>query len=351
MDFLDTTSCFLLQSADKGTPAVFQDGAIKSRLSPNISPWLFKNSASRSSHSGYIQIFDADYIEASRQVRRSLLHPILKAVRLASLQSCELYLHAVTARRSAPGSGKLALEAQQSSTLVGGQARYGKEFTRRQRSGYDNTTVNTHNCTIPWRGDRVWNNSEGHVPASSRIPRDAVGPGAQTDRAGPPKPDPAHLGYPKRTHVAGEPPQMVTTHIDNAESFISTGLTPCRPAIPSAKEAGHCLPEVPQRLLLHFYTPGAQPRKLGASIGELPTLHDEAGRDCPAGPPPGLLLNSKIPYVSSVSAMLSQCQFLDRRWVESVTRHANRLSKTTDNSRGASAQWHGMWPGSTARIR
>jgi hypothetical protein len=351
MNLLDTTGCFLFQSTDKGAPAVFQDGAIKSRLSPNIPPRRFKNSSSRAGHSGYVQILDADNIEASCQVRRSLLHPILTAVRLASFHSREFYLHATTARRAAPGSGKLALEAQQSFTLVDGQARYGKEFTRRQRCGYDNTPVNTHNCTIPGRRNRVWDNSEGHVPASSRISRDAVGPGAQTDWAGPPKPDPAHLGHPKLTHAAGEPLQMVTTHIDDAESFVSPGLTPCRPAIPSAEEAGHCLPEVPQRLLLHFYTPGTQPRKLGASIGELPTLHDEAGRGCPAGPPPGLLLYSKIPYVSSMSAMLSQSHFLDRRWVESVTRHTNKLSSTTDNSRGASAQWHGMWPGSTARIR
>lgn len=351
MNFLDTTRRFLFQSTDKVTPAVFQDGAIKSRLCPNIPPRCSKNSSSRAGHSGYVQILNADYIEASGQVCRCLLHPILAAVRLASFQSREFYLHAPTARGSAPGSGKLSLEAKQSFTFVGGRARYGKEFTCRQRRGYGDTPVNTHNCPIPGCRNRGWDNSESHVPASSRIPRDSVRPGAQTDWAGPAKPHPAHLGHPKLTNVAGQPPQMVTTYIYDAESFISPSLTPCRPAIPSTEETGHCLPEVPQCLLLHFYAPRTQPIKLGASSGQLPTLHDEAGRARPAGSPPGLLLYSKIPHVSSVSAMLGQAHFLDRRWVEPVTRHANKLSSTTDNSRGASASGTACGRGSAARIR
>ena len=94
----------------------------------------------------------------------------------------------------------------------------------------------------------------------------------------------------------------------------------------------HGLREIPQRLLLHRLTPGAKPRVLGASLGQLRGLLEKAG-SLAARLPVLLLLHRQIPHKPRIPAVRQQDLLLRRGRQKPEPRHIRTLTTTTDNPR------------------
>jgi len=92
-----------------------------------------------------------------------------------------------------------------------------------------------------------------------------------------------------------------------AASFTPGGLT-----VRSSEVVCHSLREIPQCLLLDHHAPGSQPLMLGTRLSQLVAVLSKAWRVLAAGPPPGLLLDGKVPHEPRMAAMVSQHLFL--RW-------------------------------------
>jgi hypothetical protein len=101
-------------------------------------------------------------------------------------------------------------------------------------------------------------------------------------------------------------------------------------AMRAAEESRHGLGEVPQRLLLHHLAAGGQPFERGASLSQLTTLSHISRTVAASRPPPGLLLDCQVPYISGVSAVLPQVSFLRQCRYKPVTGHESNLITTAD---------------------
>jgi hypothetical protein len=98
----------------------------------------------------------------------------------------------------------------------------------------------------------------------------------------------------------------------------------------TTKEVRLRLRVVTQGLLLHHLRACGQPRILGASLGELPTLLQVTGSARPSRTPMRLLLDRKIPHVPSMCAVTPQDCLLGLGGEQAVPRHANTLTTATD---------------------
>jgi hypothetical protein len=351
VDLLYPTRCLLLQPAYKDAPTACQDGSIEPRLCSNVLPRRLENASRRTSHHGKVQVLNADNVEAPRQIGRGLLDPVLAAISLPGLQPGDRYLYSAPPRRTESSTGEPSLKPVQPFPFMRGQAGHGKQLSGGQGGGYSNTPINSHHRTRSRRLHWFWYNGEGDVPASSGITGDTVGLHALFNYTRPTKPDPAHLGHPQLTNLAGQPPDPLGFHANDSETLVSPCLPPARLPIRTLEESTYSLREVPQRLLLHLYAPGTQPAKLSSGNGQLPALGREAGGVPSAGLPPRMLLYCKIPYVPRMRTMTRKQLLLSGRGLEPVATHVSKLSSTTDNLRGASALPLGRWPGIVARIR
>src|SRR5215472_16297246 len=140
------------------------------------------------------------------------------------------------------------------------------------------------------------------MPASSPIPRDAVGLRGRDDSR-PPEPHPASLGHPYHADFPVQPPHMLGPDRYDAESLVPPSFPPGRPAVCAGEERAHGLGEVAQGLLLHHLAPRLQPQMLSPYCGELPTLLQVARCYAAARTPPRLLLHGKVPHEPGMSAM------------------------------------------------
>ena len=83
-------------------------------------------------------------------------------------------------------------------------------------------------------------------------------------------------------------------------------------------------------MLLYHLAACAKPRMLGAGGGELPALFQVAWGALSATAPVLMLLDSQVPYVPGVYAVLTRRSLLGRRWKQTITGHTNTLATTTD---------------------
>ena len=89
--------------------------------------------------------------------------------------------------------------------------------------------------------------------------------------------------------------------------------TPGGLTVRSSEVVCHSLREIPQCLLLDHHAPGSQPLMLGTRLSQLVAVLSKAWRVLAAGPPPGPLLDGKVPHEPRMAAMVSQHLFLRRR--------------------------------------
>ncbi len=278
------------------------------------------------------QVLDLDHVEPPHDVRGRLLGPVLAPVRFPGPQPGDGESYLLTARRAPLGAGELAFQSAQPSLLSPGQTRDPQPVPGRQGRTDFHTAVDTHDLAVPGCRHRRRNRREGDMPAPGPIEGHPVGFYARGNGAGPAEPDPARLRHPDLAGVAAKPSYLVWFEGDDPESLVPAFLAPRRPPgrVARVEERGHCLREVPQRLLLHRLGAFPQPVMFRAGFGELSALFQVTRRSLPARPPVRVLLDRQVPHEPGVAAVISQYHLLSRRWKQTIPGHANTLTIGTD---------------------
>jgi len=339
----------VLQPVEEGPPPVGKDGAVQPGLLPDVAAGLGGRAPGASRHGPHIQVLDADPVESAGQVGAHFLRPVAAASRFPALEAGD----GEPCPRPTVGHSSLAalapLQSLEAPSLVRAQARDIEQLPGRQgcRDGY--ASVDADNLARPRPGNGWWDRRKRDVPAASVISRHAVRPGVG-DWARPAEPDPAELGdqhlAPAAIEAACAAPRSCG---DDPEAFMHIALTPGRrgrrrgPRIwrtlgGSAAPLAHCrIPacpcgvEVPKSLLLHNYAAIRQPRKCGASFGELPALPGESWCWVATRLPPQPLLHRQIPYKADVGAVLQERRLLSGCRVQAVAAHGRTVASTCDD--------------------
>lgn len=205
-----------------------------------------------------------------------LLHPVLAAVGLTGLQPSDRMLYPRPTARTAFRPSQLSLPTSNTLLLSPGQADDIKQFPGRQGSRNSHAAVHADDLAGARYRSRIGNDCDRDMPASGAINGDAVGLDTWWYRARPAEPHPADFRHLDLSNVPGQAPHvpLLPAPPCDPEPFIPLRLAPRRPAgrVARVEESGHCLGEVPQRLLLYHLRTCGQPRILRPCLGELPTL-------------------------------------------------------------------------------
>ena len=199
---------------------------------------------------------------------------------------------------------------------------------------YHDAAVDTNDFTSTRCWDRRRDCREGDVPAPCTIHSHAVRLHAWRHWAGPAEPHPSGLRHPYLADMARQPPHIplppASPH--DPKPLIPACLSPRRPPgrIVRVEERGHCLSEVPQRLLLDRLGARSQPGVLRPYGGQLATLFHETGGALPARVPVLVLLDGQVPHVPGLAAVVPQHRVLGGCGEQSVSGHTNTLASTPD---------------------
>ncbi len=334
VDLFDPARSFLLQTVGKQAPPRPQDRPVQLGLATNIPPWFSRRTFRSPRHVLNLQVLNPDQVELAGDIGAGLLSPVLAPVCLPGPHPGDRMSHPRTAVRAASRPGQLPLQTPQPLPLWRGQARHMQQLPGRQRRGYHNAAVDAYDLAGTRCRDRIGNDGKGQMPAPSPVQRHPVRFHFRRHRPGPAEPHPAGLRYP---HLAGLPTQPPYIPLPSApphdpEPLAAPGFAPRRSSgwVAWVKESGHGLGEVSEGLLLDRLRARRQPRMLSTCLCELSALLQVVGGAGPAWAPMLVLLNGQVPYVSSMAAMVSQHRFLGRCGNQSVPRHANIVSMSTD---------------------
>ena len=258
-------------------------------------------------------------------------NPVLASVRLAGTQPSDGVLHPPAPVRATPSAGELALQAPHAPSLPPGQAWDMQHFPGRQGRGHRHAPVDSHRLAVTRCRDRRGDHGEGDMPAPGTVQLHPVRLHPWRHGAGPAEPHPPGLRYPDLADVPAEPSHLPRFDGDDPEPLVPPGLAPRRPPsrVLRVEERGHGLGEVAQRLLLHHLGACGQPWVLGAGGGELPTLLQVARSALLTWTPVRVLLDSEVPHVPGVAAVVGQHGFLGEGGEQPVTSHTNILSTNT----------------------
>ena len=302
-DLLHPAGRLIAQAMHQQAPARPQDLPIQPGLGANIPTRTDRAAPGRARHVPDLQVLHPDQVEPTREVRRSLLRPVLAPVRLAGPQPGHRQLDPGAAVGAAPGAGELALQSPQPLLLPPGQAGNVQQLSRRQGRRHRHAPVNAHYLPVTRRRNRLGDHGECDMPAARPIQRHPVGLDARRHGAGPAEPHPPSLRHPYLACPPAQPPHMPGLDGDHPEPLIPLGLAPGRPPgrVGRVEERGHRPGEVPQRLLLHHLAARSQPRVLRPRPGELPTLLQVARGALAAGAPVRVLLHGQVPHVPGMA--------------------------------------------------
>ncbi len=335
-DLLYPALSLILQAAHQHPPARGQDAPVQPSLGSDVPARVPGRSPGRAGHVLDLQVLDPDHVEPARQVRACLFRPVLAPVGLAGVQPGNRVLHPSAALRARLSASELALQPPQTLALPRGQARHVQQLTGRQGSRHRHAPVNADHLAAARRRDRIGNGGEGDMPAPGPVHCHPVRLHARRNGAGPAESHPPDLRHPHLADVAGD-----ATHVPllpasphDAETLVPASLAPRRSTgrVLRVEERGHRLVEVPQRLLLHHLGACGQPRVLCPGLGELSALLQVAGRALAAWLPVLVLLDSEVPHIPGVRAVVPQHRQLCGCGEQPVSGHANILSTTTDIS-------------------
>ena len=206
-----------------------------------------------------------------------------------------------------------------------------QHFPGRQGRGHRHAPVDSHRLAVTRCRDRRGDHGEGDMPAPGTVQLHPVRLHPWRHGAGPAEPHPPGLRYPDLADVPAEPSHLPRFDGDDPEPLVPPGLAPRRPPsrVLRVEERGHGLGEVAQRLLLHHLGACGQPWVLGAGGGELPTLLQVARSALLTWTPVRVLLDSEVPHVPGVAAVVGQHGFLGEGGEQPVTSHTNILSTNT----------------------
>jgi hypothetical protein len=330
-DLLDPTVSLVPQSCGEQPPTAAGDTTVQPALLCDSHAGLLHGATRTAGHRPHIEGFHADRIEAPRDVRAGLFHPVLTPVGVTSLQLRNRQLRTGSPVRAALGSGKALLQHLDPPGLARGGTGGAQQFTGRQGRRHRYTTVHTHHAALTRTRDRIRDVRERYMPTASPITGDPIRLHTLRNWPRQPKSHPAHLGHPHPTEPAIQTLDVMRLDRDLPKSFMHIGFAPPRPAMRPGEEIPHRLSEIPQRLLLHRLGAGRQPVVLSACGSQLSTLLVVAGR-ATARPPVLVLLDGQIPHKPGMATMLAQrCRLLSSR-NQPVSSHSRNLTLTTDKS-------------------
>ena len=295
----------MLQSANQQAPALAPDFTVEATFLRDVGARALTSTSRRAGHGRYMQILDADGVEAARYIGGGLFHPVTPAICFTSAQPRNRQLGPCAPVRSASGSGQTLLQSAQSPRFTSTKAGNAQQLAGGQRCRYRHAAINTDDAPVVRSWDGFGDGGKGDVPTSRPIQSDAVGLHGLRYVAGPAEAHPADLGNPNLAISAAEPLDMARFQSDLPESFVLAGLPPCRATVGAVEKVAHRLRKVPQRLLLHGLRPGRQPIVLGTSRSQLSTLLVITGR-LAALLPLLLLLDGQIPHKPSMLTVFAQ---------------------------------------------
>src|SRR4029077_6966248 len=84
-DLLDPTESLMPQTRGQQAPSASADTTVQTALLRDTHARLLHSSARAAGHRPHIKLFDADRVEAPRDVRAGLFHPVLTPVGVSSL--------------------------------------------------------------------------------------------------------------------------------------------------------------------------------------------------------------------------------------------------------------------------
>jgi hypothetical protein len=348
LDSLDPTGRLVLQACHHYTPALAEDGPVQAGLLPDMPAWLVDCALGGRGHCPHAQVLHPDQIEAAGEVGRGLLGPVPSPVGLPSRKPGEGALDLRSPIGGRSGTGQAAFQPPQPSYLARPQGWSHQQLPSRQRSRYNNTSVQPHHvsvsrCRNHWRDGR-----ERNMPAARPIPSYPEGPCGR-HWAGPAEPNPAALRNQHCAPAPVQPPHMGRSQRDDAESLVPAALAvarwrgTCRPRsgqdvcaalAPNSHRGevvGPRLLEVSQRLLLDDHASPGQPGKRGSGLSELATLLGEPRTSPPTWLPPRPLLDRQVPHETGMRAVLQERRLLGWGRVQPIAAHSWNLAATCDN--------------------
>ena len=335
-DLLDPTQSLVLQTRGQKPPTASADSPVKPAFLSNTDTRLHQGAPGSARHRSHVKSFDADRVEAPRDVSAGLFYPIFASAGLARFQLRHRLLRAGSTMGAALGAGQPLLQDRQPPTLTTTQTRGMQQFTGRQCRRHDNTTVDAYHRALTGTRDRIRDMGERDMPAAGPIAGDPIGLHPRRHRARQPEAHPADLGHPRPTEPAVHPLDVTRFDRDLPEPLMDTGFAPGRAAVRSGEKIPHRLSEVPQRLLLHRLRARRQPIMLGTRRSQLSTLI-VISRRAATRLPVQLLLDGQVPHKPGMATMLRQHHRLLSGWKQTVTRHPRKLSATTDKSQTGDA--------------
>ena len=328
-DFLDPARGLVIQPPHKQAPSRRQDGTVKARLLTHVPTRLRGSASSRPDHVRNTQIFDTDQIEPAGHLGGSLLRPVFAPSDRAGIQSRDRNFGARAPVGAALGSGQPPPQSAEPCLLVLTQAGTLQQLTGRQRSGHGHAPVDADDLARFRPRNRLWKSSECNMPAPGPVHSDPVGLSCW-DSSRPAESDPANFGNSYLADVARKAANVARLDRDDPESLVSASFPPHRSATGTDEVTRHSLSEITQPLLLNHLTAFGQPLGLSSGRGQLTALLSKSRRTGAARAPVRVLLDSQIPYISGVRAMLPQDDFLGWSRSQPVPRHKSNIRSPTD---------------------
>ena len=319
-----------LQPGNQQPPALATDLPVEATFLRDAGARALTTTARRAGHGRYIQILDADGVEAARHIGGGLFHPVTPAICFTSAQPRNRQLRSGPPVRSASRPGQTLLQPPQPLGFTGVKPRGVQQLPGGQRHRHRHPAINTNHAAVIGFRDRFRDGGKSDVPPPGQIQSDSVGLHRIGYVAGPAETHPADLGYPYLPMPAAEPLNVVRLDADLPKPLGLAGLTPRRATVGAVEKVAHRLREIPQRLLLHGLRPGRQPIVFGTSRRQLSTLLVVAGRFA-ARPPMLVLLYGQIPHKPGVPTVFAQYCGLLRAGKQPKPGHINNLGMTTDN--------------------
>ena len=336
-DLLHSAGSFLLQATDKQAPSRPHNASIKTGLLADVAARFLPCASSGSGHVPDLEVFYPDQVKPARNVCTGLFGPVLASIGVAGAQPGDRMFHPCTALRLAPCAGQLPPQPSQPLSLRAGEADRVQQLSSRQGRRHRHTSVDAHRLPVTGSWDRAWNERKADMPSPGMIQGYPVRLRAGRHAARPAKPHPPCLRDADLAHISRQTPciPMLAAPAHDSESLIPIGLAPRRPPsrILQVEEESQGVGEIPQRLLLHRLTACGQPVMFGPGLSELPTLLQIARGALAARPPVRMLLNSEVPHVASMGAVIPQYRFLGGRGQQAIPGHMNKLATATDISR------------------
>src|SRR6185437_682751 len=238
----------VLKPPDEHTPSGLADLAVQPGLGRDVPPRRFGGALGGAGHAPDIEVFDADHVEAPRDVRGGLLRPVLAPVGLAGLHPRNLVLGVAAPGRPTLGAREFAFQPQYPRSLAGGQAGHRQHLPGGQGSADLDAPVDAHDIPVARGRNRTGDYRERDVPAAGAVTGHPERLHVTGQRAGEPKPDPADFRDLDLRPLAVEPAEVpaASARAGHPEPFVPPGFPP-RMAWSKSRSACCCTVWLPSR--------------------------------------------------------------------------------------------------------